>query len=800
MVFILNNNNIICHSERSEESLCNIKLIIRILIFVSIVTAASAQTLQNRRDPHIGYLYPAGGRQGTVVQITVGGQFLRDVNYVHISGEGVSGSLDRYLGRMKPLNNDQQGELRKRINEARQKFQARPAAGGQRPEQRQQPPPKDANKPAEANKPPVTLPVHPLILNLDKLSQKGLQKVADEFLANRNPSSMAISELVTIEIKIDANALPGEREIRLGTRSGLTNPLCFYIGNIPEVAEPLFQDPGKPFIPEFKLPFLVNGQIMPGETDRFRFNASRGQNLVVETQARRLIPYIADAVPGWFQPVVALYDSKGSEIAYADDYRFDPDPVLFCRITKDDIYELRIRDSIYRGREDFVYRTSIAEKPFITQVFPLGGQLDSQTVASIGGRNLVKRQLPLDTQEGSDEIRQTVLQQNWWLSNPVLYAVDTLPECNEVESNNSIEDAQKVTLPVIINGKIAKSSDTDVFRFEGKSGGTVVAEVTARRLYSPLDSILKLTDESGKILDFNDDNKEEKNIGLLTHSADSYISFRLPEDGNYFVHLADSQNQSGDSYAYRLRISPPQPDFSLFVTPSSINMPPGGIVPLNIQVIRKDSFDGQIDVVLKDAPDGFRLSGSKIHAGSSRTRVTLTAPLRPFDKPVVLNLEGRAQINNKTIARPVTPAEDMMQAFAYQHLVPSKELVVACISGRRRMPPFELIDSDKVEVPKGGSVSVRVRLPGNPPPPDIRLHLSDPPPGLAIEDVNFFARELTFSLKADEKIAKDGFTDNLIIEVSAAAPRNPQGNPARQQNQRISLGVLPAISCEIVKP
>ena len=30
-------------------------------------------------------------------------------------------------------------------------------------------------------------------------------------------------------------------------------------------------------------------------------------------QARQLIPYIADAVPGWFQPVIVLYDAGGNE-------------------------------------------------------------------------------------------------------------------------------------------------------------------------------------------------------------------------------------------------------------------------------------------------------------------------------------------------------------------------------------------------------------------------------------------------------------------------------------------------------
>ena len=35
--------------------------------------------LAQQQAPHIGYVYPAGGRQGTTFQVTVGGQFLDGV-------------------------------------------------------------------------------------------------------------------------------------------------------------------------------------------------------------------------------------------------------------------------------------------------------------------------------------------------------------------------------------------------------------------------------------------------------------------------------------------------------------------------------------------------------------------------------------------------------------------------------------------------------------------------------------------------------------------------------------------------
>ena len=137
-----------------------------------------------------------------------------------------------------------------------------------------------------------------------------------------------------------------------------------------------------------QLPVVVNGQIMPGDVDRFSFKARKGTRLVLAASARELIPYLADAVPGWFQAVLALYDSKGNEVAYADAFGFRQDPVIYYEVPEDGEYVVEIHDSIYRGREDFVYRITIGEMPFVTGVFPLGGRAGTQVTVELKGWNL----------------------------------------------------------------------------------------------------------------------------------------------------------------------------------------------------------------------------------------------------------------------------------------------------------------------------------------------------------------------------------------------------------------------------
>ena len=128
--------------------------------------------------------------------------------------------------------------------------------------------------------------------------------------------------------------------------------------------------------------------------------------------------------------------------------------------------------------------------------------------------------------------------------------------------------------------------------------------------------MLKLTDAAGRQLAFNDDH-EDKGAGLTTHHADSWLRATLPADGTYYLHLGDTQHKGGPEYAYRLRISPPRPDFELRVVPSSINVRAGATVPLTVYALRKDGFAGEIALALEGRAGGLR---ARAAAGCRPTR------------------------------------------------------------------------------------------------------------------------------------------------------------------------------------
>lgn len=746
------------------------------VIFMALTLIA-----QEQRQPRIGYVYPAGGQQGTALQGTIGGQFLDGVTNAFVSGEGIQAIVVDFN---KPMPQGQFNNLRDQLKE----LQDRKAAARRWPN--------STNIWTEADESTVT-----------QIRAKILKNPPNR---QGNP---AIAETATLRVTIATNAAPGEREIRLGTPSGLSNPLVFCVGQLPEFSQPAAKAANpeadrfrerisKPTTtapaksePRITLPKVVNGQIMPGRADRFRFHARKGQQLVARVSARTLIPYLADAVPGWFQATLALYDTKGKELAYNDDFRFHPDPVLSCEIPRDGDYVIEIKDAIYRGREDFVYRIALGELPFVTSLFPLGGRLGDPTPITLRGWNLPQTKL---TQENKTPgVHSVSVSRNELVSNAMPFAVDTLPESPDQEPNDESAHAQAVTLPIIVNGHIDQSGDADVFRFEGRTGDEIVAEIQARRLDSPLDSVLKLTDATGKQLAFNDD-YEDKASGLNPHHADSYLRATLPADGSYFVHLGDTQHKGGEEYAYRLRLSPPRPDFELRVVPASLTARAGLSVPLTVYALRKDGFTNEITLALQGATAGLALSGGRVPANQDQVRMTLTAPPNPPKAPYRLNLEGRAVIEGAAVVHPAVPAEDMMQAFAYRHLVTAKELKLAVIGRGGARGGAKILGTTPVKIPAGGTVRVQVGFFAPRSGESRQLELSDPPDGITIQSVtpNLDGAEIT--LASDAIKTKVGLSGNLIVNAFAgklgdSAKGNRPANP-----RRAPLGTLPALPFEVV--
>ena len=178
--------------------------------------------------------------------------------------------------------------------------------------------------------------------------------------------------------------------------------------------------------------------------------------------------------------------------------------------------------------------------------------------------------------------------------------------------------------------------------------------------------------------------------------------------------------------------------------------------------------------------------------------MTLTAPPQASSKPIALELEGRADIGGKTIIRPADPADDRMQAFLYRHLVPAQQLLACVQKSRWRMPDVEIMGRDPVQIPAGGSVQIRLKIPPRPFLREIDLELYDPPAGITLQDVTVVREGLVCVLKADKDAFEKSVSDNLIIQAFREYVPKQQAGKTAPKKQRDSMGLIPAIPIRIV--
>lgn len=767
--------------------------LVSLAVLAGLLPLAQGQT----RSFSVGYVYPAGAKQGTTTEHVIAGQNVRDALGIDVTGGGVTAEIVEII---RPISGSELNQLRIQADD----LVARRAVVK-----------KDDNalenfrsfKNAKEEKAVSSDEIEELKKKYANATwtaedEKMLVEVRRKISSGvRKPANPAICELVVCRLTVAPDALPNKRELRLRSAQGLSNPLVFYVGQWAEFSDPASKNIAeqksevakiaygpkggavKKSVSKIELPCVINGQILPGEVDHWRFEAKEGDNLVISVKARQLIPYISDAVPGWFQATLSLFDSSGRELAYRDDFRFDPDPVLHYSIPADGEYEIQIKDSIYRGREDFVYRVTVGDTPFITFVNPLGGPADAATPVEVRGWNLPANQLTFAGKGKEPGIQALYVVKEGRVSNFIPFDLDTLPECSAITPEKPDSSAQTLNLPVIVNGCIAKPNADAAFSFTGKAGTAVVAEVMARRLNSPLDSTLSLAGPDGKEVAFNDDNLDRAD-GLTTHHADSYLRVTLPKDGTYRLRLSDAQHRGGKDYVYRLRVSPPRPDFELRAVPSSINIRAGSSVPLTVHALRRDGFEGDITLRLKNAPDGFDLSGETISAKAESAKVNLTAPWRAMKDPVSLEIEGWATVDGREVTHKVVPAEDRMQAFSYRHFVPSEELRVAVIGGKDS--DLRIVCAKPLRLPAGGTAKFKIQDSSSRI-AKARLTLSKPPEGVAIKQVSKSSEGVEVTLEIDSAKAKRGLKGNLLVTASLATKKKDSSS------KNSSSRTLPAI-------
>ena len=134
------------------------------------------------------------------------------------------------------------------------------------------------------------------------------------------------------------------------------------------------------------------------------------------------------------------------------------------------------------------------------------------------------------------------------LSNPKIIRVDGWPQATEQEDNNQPAAANRLTLPVGVNG-VLTAADCDYFRFDAQAGQQVVFDVEAQRLGSPLRPVLTLLDAAGREL-------HSRLTPPRDIAPDNRLMYTFASSGTYLLRLRDLTFAGADYGVYHLRAGP----------------------------------------------------------------------------------------------------------------------------------------------------------------------------------------------------------------------------------------------------
>src|SRR5579863_2273302 len=318
-------------------------------------------------------------------------------------------------------------------------------------------------------------------------------------------------EEVKIEVTAAKDAEPRVHRFRLLTPLGTSNMAVLDVGALPEVMKPegMKKDwtGGTPQAQPVELPATLVGTLAkPGETDTFGFTGKQGEELVFQVVASELGSNLTSAL--------TLRDDQGRTVAQSENTE-SADAVLTAKLPAGGKYSITIADREKGGSMDHFYRLNAGALPYLTGVYPLGVHAGRPAEVEVRGVNLggagkLKVEPPASA-SGWTTVPVAVKTAQGESVNRLRLAVSDEPEVDEKEPNNSVAEAQTITVPVTINGTIGSgqagdgagaartgAGDEDYFRFHAAQGQRLIVEVAAARLGSPLDSVIDVLDAQGR--------------------------------------------------------------------------------------------------------------------------------------------------------------------------------------------------------------------------------------------------------------------------------------------------------------
>lgn len=490
-------------------------------------------------------------------------------------------------------------------------------------------------------------------------------------------------------VTIAPDAPVGVHEARVLSRLGISSARAFSVGTLDEVTR---IDVNNSVETALKLPLntICNATMTKRAVDFYAFEGKKGQRIAVDCAAT--------GIDSRLTPVVILADAKGADLLVNR-----TGGVIDFTPPADGTYLIKVNDLTYQGGERHFYRLALRE---VTGEGPAPQQPTTSRVGAV----------------------------SW----PPPGIAENAPT-SEVEPNNRPEEAQKVTLPLDLSGSFFPAADVDSYEFEAKKGEVWWVEVASERIGRPTDPfvLVQHVAKNGEAETLTDVAELYDIVSPVKVSTNGYSydgppydvgspdvlgKVEIKQDGLHRLSVRDlfGGTRNDPQNIYRLLVRQAKPDFALaawavhmtlrngdraaFSKPISLRA--GGAMVFEVLAVRRDGFDGEIELTMEGLPPGVTASGLKIPAGKSVGHLVISADATAKRGHSLATITGRAKIDGKEVSRPCRVASMAWPVKDAKQEIPSPRLfadVPVSVSDAEPSPLSITSAKDQVWVAEEGS-------------------------------------------------------------------------------------------------
>lgn len=251
-------------------------------------------------------------------------------------------------------------------------------------------------------------------------------------------------------------------------------------------------------------------------------------------------------------------------------------------------------------------------------------------------------------------------------SNALLIGTSSGPLTREIPDNDKPESAQPIQAPCEVVGQFYPRRDMDWYRFDAKKDEELWIDVMSHRLGAVTDTALVVFSmekdaegkETLKQLEWvNAANQRHGGPDFDNRHNDPIYKFKAPADGNYRLLVRDGHSavSSDPSLVYRLALRPARPDFRVAFAPmdtsGSILIRKGGRESIRVVVFRQDGFAGEIKLTAEGLPAGVTAPEMVIGPDCHQAIFSFTAAPDAAESVGEIRLKATATIEGQAVTR-----------------------------------------------------------------------------------------------------------------------------------------------------